>query len=122
MSDDNLNSLALNHLKQLKQHPSTNPPIHPYRKNRNSSFLGLSLKLYAPVKNVAKFPAIAQPGLVAAERIFELLDTEPTVVERPNIALDIDTPEDLDAFLETPSDTRTYRYLAGISAAAADTA
>lgn len=46
-------------------------------------FLGLSLKLYAPVKNVAKFPAIAQPGLVAAERIFELLDTEPTVVDRP---------------------------------------
>lgn len=47
-------------------------------------FLGLSLKLYAPVKNVAKFPAIAQPGLVAAERIFELLDTEPTIVDRPS--------------------------------------
>ena len=25
-------------------------------------FLGLSLKLYSPVKNVAKFPAVAQPG------------------------------------------------------------
>ena len=37
-------------------------------------FLGLSLKLYAPVKNVAKFPAVAQPGLVAAERVFEFLD------------------------------------------------
>ncbi|MGY8777718.1 MAG: ABC transporter ATP-binding protein, partial [Longimicrobiales bacterium] len=37
-------------------------------------FLGLSLKLYAPVKNVAKFPATAQPGLVAAERMFEFLD------------------------------------------------
>ena len=37
-------------------------------------FLGLSVKLYSPVKNVAKFPAIAQPGLVAAERIFEFLD------------------------------------------------
>lgn len=37
-------------------------------------FLGLSLKLYAPVKNVAKFPATAQPGLVAAERVFEFLD------------------------------------------------
>ncbi len=38
-------------------------------------FLGLSVKLYSPVKNVAKFPAIAQPGLVAAERIFDFLDT-----------------------------------------------
>lgn len=37
-------------------------------------FLALSLKLYAPVKNVAKFPATAQPGLVAAERVFEFLD------------------------------------------------
>ena len=38
-------------------------------------FLGLSLKLYAPMKSVAKFPATAQPGLVAAERVFEFLDT-----------------------------------------------
>ena len=37
-------------------------------------FLGLSLKLYAPVKRVAKFPATAQPGIVAAERVFEFLD------------------------------------------------
>ena len=44
-------------------------------------FLTLSVKLYAPVKNVAKFPAVAQPGLVAAERVFELLDTVPDVRE-----------------------------------------
>ena len=37
-------------------------------------FLTLSVKLYAPVKNLAKFPATAQPGLVAAERVFEFLD------------------------------------------------
>lgn len=37
-------------------------------------FLGLSLKLYAPVKYGAKFPALVQPGLVAAERVFEFLD------------------------------------------------
>lgn len=37
-------------------------------------FLGLSMKLYSPVKNVAKFPAVVQPGLVAAERVFEFLD------------------------------------------------
>jgi subfamily B ATP-binding cassette protein MsbA len=47
-------------------------------------FLGLSLKLYAPVKSVAKFPATAQPGLVAAERVFELLDTSVTVQELPH--------------------------------------
>ncbi len=38
-------------------------------------FLGLSMKLYSPVKNVAKFPAVVQPGLVAAERVFEFLDS-----------------------------------------------
>lgn len=46
-------------------------------------FLGLSLKLYAPVKNVAKFPATAQPGLVAAERVFEFLDAPLTIVDAP---------------------------------------
>jgi subfamily B ATP-binding cassette protein MsbA len=46
-------------------------------------FLGLSLKLYAPVKNVAKFPATAQPGLVAAERIFEFLDAPTEIRDLP---------------------------------------
>jgi len=46
-------------------------------------FLGLSLKLYAPVKNVAKFPAVAQPGLVAAERVFEFLDTPAEIGDAP---------------------------------------
>lgn len=45
-------------------------------------FLGLSLKLYSPVKNVAKFPATAQPGLVAAERIFEFLDAPIEIDDR----------------------------------------
>ena len=47
-------------------------------------FLGLSLKLYSPVKNVAKFPALAQPGLVAAERVFEFLDARPEVADAPD--------------------------------------
>ena len=47
-------------------------------------FLGLSLKLYSPVKNVAKFPALAQPGLVAAERVFEFLDTRPEIEDAPD--------------------------------------
>ena len=46
-------------------------------------FLGLSLKLYAPVKNVAKFPATAQPGLVAVERVFEFLDAPVEIDDRP---------------------------------------
>ena len=44
-------------------------------------FLALSLKLYQPVKNLAKFPALAQPGLVAAERVFAFLGTEPEIAE-----------------------------------------
>ena len=37
-------------------------------------FVALSLKLYAPVKYAAKFPALVQPGLAGAERVFEFLD------------------------------------------------
>jgi ATP-binding cassette, subfamily B, bacterial MsbA len=47
-------------------------------------FLGLSLKLYAPVKSVAKFPATAQPGLVAAERVFEFLDAPIEIGDAPD--------------------------------------
>ena len=46
-------------------------------------FLGLSLKLYSPVKSVAKFPATAQPGLVAAERVFEFLDAPIEIGDSP---------------------------------------
>lgn len=47
-------------------------------------FLGLSLKLYSPVKAVAKFPAVAQPGLVAAERVFEFLDAPIEIGDAPD--------------------------------------
>ena len=46
-------------------------------------FLGLSLKLYAPAKWLSKFPSTVQPALVAAERIFEFLDTAPEMKELP---------------------------------------
>ena len=49
------------------------------------------------------------PHLAAARAI----GIEPTVVERPGIGLDIDTPGDLEAFLASPSDTRAYRLLTG---------
>jgi subfamily B ATP-binding cassette protein MsbA len=39
------------------------------------AFIGYSLKLYAPAKWLAKFPSTVQPGLAAAERVFEFLDT-----------------------------------------------
>jgi subfamily B ATP-binding cassette protein MsbA len=47
-------------------------------------FLALSLKLYSPVKNLAKFPATAQPGLVAAGRIFEFLDAPVEIGDAPD--------------------------------------
>jgi subfamily B ATP-binding cassette protein MsbA len=46
-------------------------------------FLILSLKLYSPVKYLAKFPAFVQPGLVAAERVFEFLDAPNEMRDRP---------------------------------------
>ena len=49
------------------------------------------------------------PHLAAARAI----GIEPTVLERPGIGLDIDTPDDLEAFLASPSGTRAYRRLAG---------
>ena len=45
-------------------------------------FLALSLKLYAPVKYAAKFPALVQPGLVGAERVFEFLDAPVEIRDR----------------------------------------
>ena len=47
------------------------------------AFLALSLKLYAPVKYAAKFPALVQPGLVGAERVFEFLDASAEISDRP---------------------------------------
>ncbi len=46
------------------------------------AFLALSLNLYSPVKTVAKFPALVQPGLVAAERVFEFLDAPVEIRDR----------------------------------------
>jgi 2-phospho-L-lactate guanylyltransferase len=42
------------------------------------------------------------------------LGVEPQIVRRPGLALDVDTPEDLAAFVATPSATRAYAYLAQI--------
>jgi subfamily B ATP-binding cassette protein MsbA len=39
------------------------------------AFIGYSLKMYSPAKWLAKFPSTVQPGLAAAERVFQFLDT-----------------------------------------------
>jgi subfamily B ATP-binding cassette protein MsbA len=48
------------------------------------TFLGLSLKLYSPVKWLTKFPSTIQPGLAAAERIFEFLDAPIDIHDSPS--------------------------------------
>jgi 2-phospho-L-lactate guanylyltransferase len=40
------------------------------------------------------------------------LGVEPQIVKRPGLALDVDTADDLAAFLAAPSETRAYAYLA----------
>lgn len=50
-------------------------------------FLALSLKLYAPVKYVAKLPAVVQPGLIGGERVFEFLDAPTEITDAPGARL-----------------------------------
>jgi subfamily B ATP-binding cassette protein MsbA len=38
-------------------------------------FIAIAMKVMAPAKFLGQFPALVQPGLAAAERIFEILDT-----------------------------------------------
>jgi 2-phospho-L-lactate guanylyltransferase len=40
------------------------------------------------------------------------LGIEPQILARPRLALDVDTPDDLAAFIAMPSPTRAYAYLA----------
>jgi subfamily B ATP-binding cassette protein MsbA len=57
------------------------------------TFIGLSLKLYQPAKWLSKFPSMVQPGLSAADRIFEFLDTPAEMVEQPGARI-FDTVRD----------------------------
>jgi ATP-binding cassette, subfamily B, bacterial MsbA len=50
------------------------------------ALLSLSMVLYAPVKFASKFPALVQPGLVAAERVFEFLDSPPEIRDQDGAA------------------------------------
>ncbi len=60
-------------------------------------FIALSSRLYAPVKYLSKLPVLIQPGLVAAERVFEFLDA-PT---------ETDAAAEADAATETAAPTGT---------------
>jgi subfamily B ATP-binding cassette protein MsbA len=46
-------------------------------------FLTLAGKLMKPVKFIAQYPSVVQPGLAAAERAFELMDAPVEVADRP---------------------------------------
>lgn len=46
-------------------------------------FIALSTKLYAPMKYVSKLPAMLQPGIAAAERIFEFMGAPIEIRDRP---------------------------------------
>jgi 2-phospho-L-lactate guanylyltransferase len=67
---------------------------------------------------VACSPADVMPlrfggdSFVAHRRRARAHGIEPQIVRRPGLALDIDTPDDLAAFLAAPSPTRAYAYLA----------
>ncbi|MEE2668451.1 MAG: ABC transporter ATP-binding protein [Gemmatimonadota bacterium] len=68
-------------------------------------FLALSLKLYAPVKYGAKFPALVQPGLVGAERVFEFLDAPAQIQNDPGARI-LSVPEGAIAFQDVDFEYR----------------
>jgi len=50
------------------------------------AFLAVSLRLLPPVKSISQFPSVAEASLVAAERIFEVLDQPEDDVDPPGAA------------------------------------
>ncbi len=46
------------------------------------TFVAVALRLLSPVKKLSQFPAIAEPALSAADRVFALLDVDPTDTDR----------------------------------------
>ncbi len=48
------------------------------------SFLGALIMLYEPVKKLSNMNISIQQGMAAAERVYQILDTEPEIQDRPN--------------------------------------
>ncbi len=48
-----------------------------------TSFVIALLLLYSPIKNIGRINGILQPALAAAQRVFEVLDTQPDLADAP---------------------------------------
>ena len=80
-------------------------------------FLGLILGifvLYDPIKTLSKLHIVIQRSVGATSKIFQLLDSEPTVQDRPG-AVDLTSARGLIEF-----DHATFRYATGITDAVHD--
>ena len=72
------------------------------------SFVTALLLAYEPMKRLANLNASLQEGLAGAQRLFDLLDTEPGIKERPDaqpLAVPVDGTIELDGV--------TFSYIAG---------
>ena len=49
------------------------------------AFLAVSLRLLPPIKAISQFPSVAEASLVAAERIFEVIDQPADDVDAPDV-------------------------------------
>ncbi len=91
----------------LRRHAEKTPPamtIVPAHDRRGSNCIALSPPTLIPFRfgNDSFKPHLAT---ARAQNI------EPTILELPGLALDIDTPDDLRALLARPGETRTHAYL-----------
>ena len=48
------------------------------------SFIGALIMLYEPIKRVSGMNSTVQQGIAAAQRVFNLLDVQPAIVDRPD--------------------------------------
>jgi subfamily B ATP-binding cassette protein MsbA len=74
------------------------------------SFIAALLFAYQPMKSLASLNSVLQEGLAAAQRIFDLLDVEPRIVDAPN-ALPLATRRG-----EVQFDGVTFQYADGRAA------
>jgi len=91
----------------LHRHRDTTPPamtIVPAHDRRGSNCIALS----PPTLIQFRFGNDSFTPHLAAARAQKI---EPTILDLPGLALDIDTPEDLRLLLARPGDTRTHAYL-----------
>jgi subfamily B ATP-binding cassette protein MsbA len=54
--------------------------------NELMSFIGAMVLALQPVRNLSQVSAITSSGLAAAQRVFELVDSKPAIIDRPGAA------------------------------------